>query len=103
MTVESQLLTALLKAADIGSENWRRELEECGKRLTDLMRVVNIPGTYPDAVWIMVDTQILGNGLKAPVVLHDENHELLPAFANIKDAESQARLLNLEVLKLPIA
>lgn len=102
MVVESKLLTSILKAGDVNSTSWRQQLEDCCIRLTNLLRAANIPGTYPDHVWILADMQVLNSpGLLAPVVIHDGDN-LLPAFLRKSDAEEEAAALKMVALKLPI-
>lgn len=95
-------LSGLLHCADHESEIWQVEFKRSCVTFGTLMRMANLPGSSPDKVYVLVDLQVLGKGLKAPVMMHDDDGKLLPGYANQEDAMPQAKELNMAVMELPI-
>lgn len=98
---EAQNLVQVLTVADKTAADRYKDLCTRCFRLSSMFRFGNLPGSSPASVFVLVDTQVLGNGLRAPVMMHNEDG-LLPAFPTREQAEEQAKELNLEIMELPI-
>ena len=101
MLLEAQSLVSVLMGKDKNTAGWQGDLCTRAYHLSLMFRAAELPGSCPGSVFVLVDTQVLGNGLKAPVMMHNE-YGLLPAFPTKELAEEQAKELNLTVMELPI-